>query len=141
MELDSLVVVKPFEELWDELNMHLQKGIPDVQTLQRVYNALMKVMSKGIVVLGHLPKDADIGQADPEKYTKLTRGMILQNMHFNEREILRRLYLSKAKKEIVVYRDLLIQRMGFCKDIQRLLRDKLETFKLDFQLSGGNYEI
>jgi len=139
MSLNEPVEVVAFEELWEEMHMHLQQGIPDLQTLQRIYNSLEKVMSKGFVLLEQ--SSNNIIDKDLLDYSNETRRMILQNMHYKERDMIRRLSLPKAEKKVMAYQDLLNQRLSFCKDVQRLLKDRLEAFRLDFQLSGGNYEI
>lgn len=126
------------EELWEELNMHLQQGTPDVDSLNRTYNALIKFMSVCMVVMSNISDELEVDNQDAEAYHKDVRGMVLQNMHYNERRMLRHLALPKEKKILVSYRDSLVGRLEQCKDVQRLLRDKLETFKFEFNLSGGN---
>jgi hypothetical protein len=135
----EIVQNKNLEELWEELNAHLQKGIPDLTTLQRVYNALTKFMSVCMVSINYVSERLDL-ETDAEEYNRDVRGMIIKNMHYNERRLLRHLRLPEEMKEKVTYRDGLTQRFEQCKDIQRVLRDRLEVFKLEYQLSGGNYQ-
>lgn len=127
------------DELWEELNEHLQKGVPDISTLQRVYNSLTKFMSRCMVVIQNVSAELDL-ETDAAEYENAVRGMILKNMHYNERRLLRHLKLPKKMKELATYRDGLVQRFEQCKDIQRVLRDRLEAFKIEYQLSGGNYQ-
>lgn len=129
------------EELWEDLAVHLDKGIPDVQTLQRVYNILTKFMTRCMVALSNIQEDIDgFLDENADEYFKKTRGLVLQNLHYNERRMMQHLSLPREKRRLVTYRDGLVQRFEQCKDIQRILRDRLEAFKLEYQLSGGSYE-
>jgi translation initiation factor 2B subunit (eIF-2B alpha/beta/delta family) len=132
-EETAIVDVKHLDELWKELNEHLQKGIPDAFSLQKLYNRLVKFMSKCFVEL-----DSIVIDDSAESFEKYTRSLILQNYHFNERERLRQLRLSEKDKKKLQYKTQLLERMAFCKDMQRLLKDKLEALKLDYLLSGGS---
>lgn len=133
-----MIEEKKVEELWEELNMYLQKGIPDIDALHRVYNALTKFMSKCMVAMGNISDELAVDELNAEAYHKDTRGMILQNMHYNERRMLRHLKLPKEQKTLVSYRDSLVGRLDQCKEVQKILRDRLEAFKFEFNLSGGN---
>lgn len=126
------------EELWDEMNMHLQKGLPDIDALNRAYNALTKFMSVCMVIMGNISDELSVGEQDAEDYHKSTRAMILQNMHYNERRMLRHLKLDKKQKVLVSYRDNVVGRLEQCKEVQRILRDRLEALKFEFNISGGN---
>jgi hypothetical protein len=133
-----LIEEKKVEELWEELNMHLQKGIPDIDALHRAYNALTKFMSVSMVVMGNISDKLSVDEQSADDYHKTTREMIVQNYHYNERRMLRHLRLPKEQKTLVSYRDTLVGRLEQCKEVQRILRDRLEAFKFEFNLSGGN---
>jgi len=135
----EVVEEQKLEDLWEELNAHLQKGVPDLSTLQRVYNSLTKFMSKCMVHIQDVSAALDL-ETDADEYETAVRGMILKNMHYNERRLLRHLKLPKKMKELATSRDGFVQRFEQCKDIQRVLRDRLEVFKLEYQLSGGKYQ-
>lgn len=132
---------KKLEEIWDDLNAHLQQGIGSVQALQKTYNVLTKFMSRCMVALSNLEEELTDLYEEPEEYLSKTRKLIVQNLHYNERRLLRHLSLSKEKKKLATYRDGLVQRFEQCKDVQRLLSSRLEVFKLEYKLSGGNYEV
>lgn len=133
------IVVKQINELWEELNDALQRGIPDVHSLNAVYNRLTKFMSVCMVNIRIISESIDIDN-DPDEYEKDVRGMVLKNMHYNERHMLRHLKRPKIMKDRVIQRDGYLNQFEQCKDIQRVLRDRLEVFKLEYQLSGGNYQ-
>jgi len=99
-----LIEDKKVEELWDDLNLHLSNGVPDVDSLHRAYNALTKFMSSCMVVMGNISAQITVDDQDAEAYQKNTREMILQSMHYNERRMLRHLKLPKEKKSPVASR-------------------------------------
>jgi len=137
----NVVKEEKLEEIWSDLNAHLQQGIGDVQALQKAYNLLTKFMSLCMVALSSIQEELDDLFEEPDTYLKETRELIIKNLHYNERRMLRHLKLPKEKKALAMYRDGLVQRFEQCKDVQRILYNRLETFKLDYQLSGGSYEI
>lgn len=135
----DIVQVQKRDELWEELHDSLQRGLPDVGSLQRTYNYLTKFMSICMVEIQSISEHLDL-EPEVAEYEKDIRNMTLQGMHYNERRLLRHLKLPPKMRALVRNRDGLNQQLEMCKDIQRILKDRLEVFKLEYQLSGGNYQ-